>query len=272
MGGAAIAVAVAHADAASPRFGLGSVLTQGATQIAKVASAINGVPLSSGELASLIPGQEVTFTITGRTENADGGDVIDVFDSSLSYITDTGDCFPTTLADIGGPPPVRPASIGGVLICSPVLIDTQNTFSFQIIFEVVPTAQPHTDPNFNVSCVEATSAPNSFTLCDPVAGVIRGGPPPVPTRTPTVVPFVPLPPLPSLPPPLPPLPPPPPPPAPLLPPPPVMPPAMMAPPAGVPVIPEADSALLLLGGLLGMGGLVGLAAWRRRRDGAEVDQ
>jgi hypothetical protein len=78
----------------------------------------------------------------------------------------------------------------------------------------------------------------------------------------------------NLPPPLPPiLPPPPlefipPPPPPLLPPPP---PAPMAPPMasmmpGVPVIPEADSLFLLVGGLAALGGLVALRTMRRRRD------
>jgi hypothetical protein len=60
------------------------------------------------------------------------------------------------------------------------------------------------------------------------------------------------------------------PPAPLLPPPPA--PPMAAPQAtdasvGVPIIPEADSAFLVIGGLAALGGLVGLRSLRRRRDG-----
>jgi len=60
----------------------------------------------------------------------------------------------------------------------------------------------------------------------------------------------------------------PPPPPPLLPPPPPAP--MMAPAApalpSVPVIPEADSLVLLVGGLVALGGLVGYRSLRRRRD------
>jgi hypothetical protein len=62
---------------------------------------------------------------------------------------------------------------------------------------------------------------------------------------------------------------PPPPPPPLLPPPPPGPPMgpqQMAPPGGVPVIPEADSLFLVVGGLVALGGLVGLRSLRRRRD------
>jgi hypothetical protein len=60
----------------------------------------------------------------------------------------------------------------------------------------------------------------------------------------------------------------PPPPPPLLPPPPPAPPMAAAPAApGVPIIPEADSMFLVLGGLVALGGLVGLRSLRRRRDG-----
>ncbi len=60
----------------------------------------------------------------------------------------------------------------------------------------------------------------------------------------------------------------PPPPPPLLPPPPPAPPTgrAMAPPGGVPVIPEADSLFLVIGGLVALGGLVGLRSLRRRDD------
>jgi hypothetical protein len=74
------------------------------------------------------------------------------------------------------------------------------------------------------------------------------------------------------PPPLPLLPPPPldflsPPPPPLLPPPPPAPPVAAAAAApGVPVIPEADSLFLVLGGLSALGGFTGLRSLRRRRD------
>jgi hypothetical protein len=61
----------------------------------------------------------------------------------------------------------------------------------------------------------------------------------------------------------------PPPPPPLLPPPPPAPMGAMAAPRGafpdVPVIPEADSLLLLVGGLLGLGGLAGYRTWRGRK-------
>jgi hypothetical protein len=61
----------------------------------------------------------------------------------------------------------------------------------------------------------------------------------------------------------------PPPPPPLLPPPPPPPAAGARAPAGfpeVPVIPEADSLFLVVGGLVALGGLVGLRSLRRRRD------
>jgi len=61
----------------------------------------------------------------------------------------------------------------------------------------------------------------------------------------------------------------PPPPPPLLPPPPPAPTGMMAPRAAfpeVPVIPEADSLFLVVGGLVALGGLVGYRSLRRRRD------
>src|SRR5262249_56876792 len=73
--------------------------------------------------------------------------------------------------------------------------------------------------------------------------------------------------LPLLPPPPPPILPPPPPPLPLLPPPPPFLSPFAAPSAvapEVPVIPEADSLPLLGGGLLVLGALAGLRAWRRR--------
>jgi hypothetical protein len=152
------------------------------------------------------------------------------------------------------PPALQPASVGGFLLCNPIAFP-QTAYSFQIVFSVNANAPPHTEANFNVACVENSTTTNFFNLCDPVSGTVVPGALPPP-------PFIPPPPLPL----------PPPPPPPLLPPPPMMAPPMMAPPSaaampGVPVIPEADSLVLLIGGLAALGGLAVVRHVRRRRDG-----
>ena len=92
------------------------------------------------------------------------------------------------------------------------------------------------------------------TAC--LLGTITG---PGPVVIPNNLPLLPPPPLQFIPPP----------PPPLLPPPPPAPmgtPSLAAPPGGIPVIPEADSLFLVVGGLVALGGLVGLRSLRRRRD------
>jgi hypothetical protein len=265
-----VTTAVADPDGPSPRFGLGSVLSQVATSITKVATSIS--PSSFGPLGPfgsspfgstastsvtdpnnviVTPGQTVVFTISGNVQNSTGTDVFDVFDGSLTYVSDTGNCsvvtLPLTSGGVTFPVPTTvPPDIGGFLACDPITTLNGGNFSFTVTFTVNANEPPHTEPNFNVACVNNTAFTVSF-LCDSVAGtVIPIGPPPIP-------------PLPILPPP--------PPPPPLLPPPPMAPPSMArAPMPEVPVIPEADSLLLLVGGLAALGGLAAFRVARRRHE------
>lgn len=250
----------------SPQFGFSRVLDQVTTTVSKVATSINNTPVTNPKNVTLSPGQTIIYTVSGQVQNLDSPDVVDIFDSSLSYVFDTGQCFPAADTGITVNFTTQPSSVGGVLICNPLLFGTNQSFSFQITFTVQPNAQPHTDPNFNVACVEGGRSQNLFNLCDSVAGTVSGGqttPTPTPTPTPPTVPCLPCVPFLDPGPPL--LLPPPPPPPPLLPPPPLgvgTGAIRGAPMAPVPVIPEADSVLLVVGGL-GALGLV--AAWRRRR-------
>jgi hypothetical protein len=271
-----VTTAVAEPDGPSPRFGLSSILNQVATSVTKVATSISppsfgpfgSTPFGSTPFGSSVstsvpdpnnvivtPGQTVVFTISGAVQDSTRGDVLDFFDGSLTYVSDTGNCQVLTapFTTQGGQPIPIPATappdIGGVLACDPITTLGGGAFSFTVTFTVNANEPPHTEPNFNVACVANAPAVTAANfLCDSVAGtVVPIGPPPI------------LPPPPFLPPP--------PPPPPLLPPPPMAPPSM----AGaampeVPVIPEADSLLLLVGGLAALGGLAAFRVARRRHE------
>jgi hypothetical protein len=237
----------------SPRFGLGSLLNQAATAVSKIASTINGVPVPSADSVIVTPGQTVVFTINGTIQPGSPNNVLDVFDGSLTFVSSTGSCVTTSAPSPA--PSLTPPDVGGYLLCTPSVTLGTGAFSFQITFSVNGNEPPHTEANFNVACVQNTPFSSAYNLCDPVSGTVVPITPPFP-------PILPPPPL---------LPPPPPPP-PLLPPPPMAPP-MMAPPSaaampGVPVIPEADSLFLLVGGLAALGGLVALRRMRRHDDEA----
>jgi hypothetical protein len=273
LGSVHVTATVSEPDGPTARFGFSSVLSQVATSVNKAATSINGVPAPSVDSVIVSPGQTVTFTISGTLQEAGPStqppspsqvgqgnvDVIDVFDSSLTYVSSTGNCLlqPASVGAQFPSLPNQPASIGGFLACNPIAFP-QTNFSFQVVFSVNANAPPHTEANFNVACVEnspRTGSTSLFNLCDPVNGTVVPGALPPP-------PFIPPPPLPL----------PPPPPPPLLPPPPIAPPMMMPPSAaampGVPVIPEADSLFLLVGGLAALGGLAVVRYVRRRRDDA----
>jgi hypothetical protein len=249
---------VAETDHPGPRFGFSSLLNQVATSVTKVATSISGVTPPSSETIAVTPGQTVTFTLSGTVQEGGPNFVLDVFDSSLTFVSSTGGC---VVAATPSPlPPLQPASVGGYLTCSPVLANGSGAFSFQVVFSVNANAPSHIEPNFNVACVENSTTQNNYNLCDPVAGTVAGLIPPVPP-----FPLLPLPPIDFVAPP----------PPPLLPPPPMAP---MAPPSaglsqpmmmpsmmpGVPVIPEADSLVLLGGGLAALGGFVALRRLVRR--------
>ncbi len=293
-------------EARGPHFGFGRVLGQGANTVSKVATSIDGTAVADPKNVRVSAGQEVTYTIVGSVQNSSGADVADIFDASLTYVFDTGECYPGTLAEIGGNPPLRPANIGGVLVCSPILFGVNQAFSFDVVFRVNASVPPHSEANFNVACVETTVV-DVFNLCNSVAGTVLAPTPtatatptrtptatttatrtptatatptrtptatatPTPTPTPTLTPTatrtrvtvlipVPPPPPPPPPPPLPLLPPP----LPLAPPPPAGP-EVSSPLASVPVIPEADNLLLVIGGLAALGLIAG---WRARRAAPE---
>jgi hypothetical protein len=270
----AVTTAVTEPDGPSPRFGFSSILSQVATTVTKVATSVTppslgGInppgfgpfnPIGGGGAISsalndpnnviALPGSTVVSTISGTVQDSTTGDVIDVFDGSLTYVSDTGGCQVITPAS-NDPrrPSTVPANIGGFLACDPITTLGGGAFNFTVTFTVNANQPPHTEPNFNVACVQNAPVVGTTVtfLCDSVAG--------------TVVPILPPPPPPLL------LPPPPPPPPPLLPPPP--PPVMAgarAPMPEVPVIPEADSLLLLVGGLAALGGLAAFRVVRRRHE------
>jgi hypothetical protein len=241
------------------------LLSQVATSVTKVATSIDGQPVTDPRSVVLRPGQNVVYTISGALQDTNGVDVVDVYDNALEYFADTGACFLQSQTGITVTVTTRPTNAGEPLLCSPLLFGSHLTFNFTITYRVRANATPHTDPNFNVACVENSPTVNLYNLCSSVAGT---NPSPPPSVTPTATPTRTIPPLPPLllPPPPPPLLPPPPI-APLLPPPPIAPlggPVLQPPMASVPVIPEADSLLLVVAGLALLGLGAGWRAWRRR--------
>jgi hypothetical protein len=185
--------AAVAADGPGPRFGFSSALQQQATSITKVASSINGTPVTNPQSVVLRAGDRVTFTVSGFVQSSAGPDVADAFDASLVYRFDTGNCFPQSLIGISVTLPVRPTNVGDVLICSPLLLGDNQSYSFDVVFDVSPNATPHSDSNFNVACAENSLVPEVFTLCSSVAGTIASATPTAtstatPTRTSTAQP------------------------------------------------------------------------------------
>src|SRR5262245_15837917 len=77
----AVAVAplgVAAAEGPSPRIAFGNVVSQAATSVNKVVTAIDSTPVANLKSVSLSPGQTVTFNISGQVQNAAAVDVADL--------------------------------------------------------------------------------------------------------------------------------------------------------------------------------------------------
>jgi hypothetical protein len=247
-----VTLRVASIDGPGHHFGLGRTLNQATTTVAKIVSNVAGTP-QTGETATAAPGDVVVFQVNFANINPAGTDIRDFFDPRLLFIGGDG----CTEGPAGAPLPAGAPANAGIVTCN--VIDTGDSGQMAIQFSVDINATPGASL-LNFACAQDST--NGWTVfCDTATITVAAAPSPPPVPTPPVLipPILPPPPLPPL------LPPPSAPP--LLPPPPMAPPMMQRPMMPeVPVIPEADSLFLLVGGLVVLGGLAGLRVVRRRDD------